>query len=148
MYLIFGLIPIGFVIGIVFLIVYLVRKGTKKQKTTAQDFKRMGVGAAITIVLPCFIGFLTSAFFNRLDNTNSFVLMVTMALIFIIIALFISHHTVISYSLIAGSIISLVYSTALNFESVDPKIMTIFAGVALAIVIAVAFKKLSDKEAI
>lgn len=143
-----ALIPIGFLVGLVWLIVHLTRNKTGDRHSTAQDFKRMGVGAAITIILPFFIGFLTSAIFDQLEATKPFVMMVALALLLIIVALFISHHTVISYSLITGSIISLVYSTALNFETVNPKVMAVFAGIALAIVIGVAVKKLHDKEVI
>ncbi len=139
------LIPLAVIGGIVYFIVYLARRN-KQVNAPLFDWRRFGVGVAISIVLPCFIGFATSAVFNELNKTDSFITMVIAALIFLIVGLVIGHHSVISVSLIIGSIFAFIYALSINFESIPPSIMTILAGLGLALLIFFAYKKFQEKE--
>lgn len=143
----YSLIPLGILAAIVFFIVWVVKKTSGGHHTTATDWKKLLVGSAILIILPFFIGFFTSAIFDQLVKTESFVMMVTLALIFIIMGIIMMRNQTISYSLIGGSIISLVYSVGLNYNTVDSKVMVVFVGIALALLIIIAFKKFQEKEA-
>ncbi len=140
-----SIVPLGILAGIVFFIVWAVKKSHGGQ-ITANDWKRLLVGVAIMAILPFFIGFLTSSIFDVLAKTESFIMMVTLALLFIIAGIAVMKNKTISYSLIGGSIISLVYSFGLNFEIVDSKVLVIFTGVALALLIVIAYKKFQEKE--
>src|SRR3989344_5799826 len=117
------LIPLAVIVGIVYFIVYLARRN-KQVNAPVFDWRRFGVGAAISIVLPFFICFATSAVFNELNQTDSFVTIVIASLIFLIIGLVIGHHSVISVSLIIGSILAFIYALSINFESIPPSVMT------------------------
>ena len=139
------LIPLAVIVGIVYFIVYLARRN-KQANAPAFDWRRFGVGAAISIVLPFFICFATSAVFNELNQTDSFVTIVIASLIFLIIGLVIGHHSVISVSLIIGSILAFIYALSINFESIPPSVMTILAGLGLALLIFFAYKKFQEKE--
>lgn len=139
------LIPLGFIGGIIWLVVYLVRR--KSQSTNKPiDWRRFGVGIALITVLPFFIGFSTSAIFNELVKTSSLIMMLIMAAFFLIIGLIISRNTVISSSLIIGAIISMVYSLMINIQTISPAVMVILVGIALAVLIYFAYKKFHDDE--
>lgn len=140
------LIGPGLLIGFIVLITYLARPN--KQNQPPVDWRRFGVGVAIITVLPCFVGYLTSAVFDKLQSTNSLIMMVTISIAFIIAGLFIAHHTVISASLMIGSIIAVVYAVGLNIDTVPPSVITILAGVGLALLIYFAYQRLREKEAI
>lgn len=144
-YLIYPLIYLLVIGGIIFVIV----KATAKKKPGAPpiDWRQFGVGAAIMFVLPFFVGFSTSAVFNQLAKTESLIAMLVMAVIFLVVGLVISHHTVISTSLIAGSVIAIIYAIGINLESISPSVMAILAGLGVAILIYVAYKKFQEQEA-
>lgn len=140
-----ALIPLAFLGGIAALVIYLVRR-KNNPKAPLFDWRRFGVAAAISFILPFFICFSTSAVFNELAKTQSLIMAIIMSIIFLIIGLVIAHHTVISGSLIAGAIIAIIYMVGLNIETVPPVVMTILAGLGLAILIYFAYKKLQEKE--
>ncbi|KKQ18875.1 MAG: hypothetical protein US31_C0001G0062 [Berkelbacteria bacterium GW2011_GWA1_36_9] len=144
-YLIYPLMYFLVIGGIIFVIV----KATAKRKPGAPpiDWRQFGVGTAIMFVLPFFIGFSTSAVFNELAKTESLIMMLVMAVIFLIVGFTISHHTVISTSLIAGSIIAIIYAIGINLESISPSVMAILAGLGVAILIYIAYKKFQEQEA-
>jgi len=141
-----ALIPLAFIGGVIALIVYLVRRNKNPQSAPPFDWRRFAVAIAISFILPSFICFSTSAVFNELLKTESLIMSLLMSVIFLIAGLTIAHHTVISGSLITGSILAIVYMVGLNIETVPPAVMTILAGLGLAILIYFAYKKLQEKE--
>ena len=144
-YLIYPLFFFLFIGGVVFFVIKMT--GRKKQGVPPVDWRQFGVGAATMFVLPFFIGFSTSAVFNQLAKTESLIMMLAMAVIFLIVGFVISHHTVISTSLIAGSIIAIIYAIGINLESISPSVMAILAGLGVAILIYIAYKKFQEQEA-
>lgn len=143
-YLFYLLIPIAVIGSIVWLIVYLVKRKNQPNSRSI-DWRRFGAGLAITVILPFFIGFSTSAVFNQLAKTESLIMMLAMAAIFLMIGLVIAHHTVISVSLIIGSIIAIIYALIINLATISPAIMTILAGITLAILIFFAYKRFHEE---
>lgn len=141
------LIPLAIIGGIIALVIFLIRR-KNQPKAAPIDWRRTGVAIAISVVAPFFIGFATSAIFNELAQTSSLIMMIAMAIIFLIVGLSIGHHTVISGSLIVGAIIAIVYAVGINLDVVPPSVMTILAGLGLALLIYFAYKKLQEKEAI
>ncbi|MBM2820725.1 MAG: hypothetical protein HW405_485 [Candidatus Berkelbacteria bacterium] len=133
--------------GIAALIVYLVKRKQKDQKMDPLAWKRVGLGLIMSFILPYFIGFSTSAVFDKLVDDRSFIMMIAMSVIFLIIGLIIAHHTVVSTSLIIGSTAAIIYILILNIEDITPSVMAIVAGIGLAILIFFAYKKLQEKEA-
>lgn len=129
-------------------VIYVIVKATAKKKPGAPpiDWRQFGVALAIMTVLPFFIGFSTSAVFDKLQQTNSLIMMVAMSVIFLIVGLAIAHHTVISSSLMIGSVVAIVYAVGLNIETVPPAVMAILAGLGLALLIFFAYKKLQENE--
>lgn len=134
-------------IGLIALIVYLVRRKSEGKKMSALDWKRFGVGVAITVVLPSFIGFATSAVFGKLASPSGFTTMMIMAVVFFIIGLILMKNITISASLIIGSIIAIIYAISINIDIISPQIMATIAGLGVIVLIIFAFKKLNDKEA-
>lgn len=143
-YLIYPVIYLLVIGGIIFFIVKMT--GRKKQGAPPIDWRQFGVGAAIMLVLPFFIGFSTSAIFNQLAKTESLITMLVMAVVFLIVGLVVSHHTVMSTSLIAGSVIAMIYAIGINLESISPSVMAMLAGLGVAVLIYFAYKKFQEQE--
>lgn len=141
-----ALVPLAFIGGIIALVVYLVRRSKNPKEVAPFDWRRFGVAVTTSFILPFFICFATSAVFNELIKTESLIMAIVMSVIFLIVGLAIAHHTVISGSLIVGSIIAIIYMVGLNIDTVPPAVMTILAGLGLAILIYFAYKKLQEKE--
>lgn len=141
------LVPVVVIGGIVFLVIHLTRK-KDQPGMGGLAWKRFGVATAIAFILPFFIGFSASAVFDELVATDSLIMMTLLAFIFIVVGIVISHHTVISASLIIGSVIALVYALGINLESIPPQAMAIIAGLGLALLIYIAFRKLHDQAEI
>src|SRR3990172_8453408 len=117
---------LAFFVGVPVLVVYFVKK--KQNGGPPFDFRRLIAGMAITLILPFFIGFATSAVFDQLAKTESFVMMLVMAVIFLIIGLVIGHVSVLSTSFIIGSIALIVYAMSINIEHISAPVMAIIAG--------------------
>lgn len=144
-YLFSALVPLAVIGGIIALVVWLVKR-KKNPNQPVFDWRRFGVGVAMSIMLPFFISFSTSAVFNELAITISFISMIIMAVVFLIIGLIVSHHTVISTSLIIGAVIEIIVAFAYNMNSVPPSVMAILAGLGLAVLIFFAYKKMQEQE--
>lgn len=142
---VYALIPLLFFGGVIGLIVWLARRKNKPSQS-AFDWRRFGVGAAMSIIVPYFISFTTSAVFNQLASTASFISMITMAIVVLIIGLVIAHNTVISAGLTIGSIIEIIVAFVYNSDSVSPSVVAILAGFGLAVLIYFAYRKMQEQE--
>ena len=128
---------------IIIFVVWLARRNKDAQPI---DWRRIFVGMALTLLVPYFIAFLTDAIFLTTSSSVAFSLMLTLAIIFLLVGIVISRHTVISSGFVLGSITSLAYNMLINSSNISPTIITIIAGGGLAILVYFSYKLMQEKE--
>jgi len=148
MYDIFGFLSILFwPIVIIGIIVFLIRrKHGDKPGMTLHDWKKFGMIVSIAALLAFFIGFFTAVFFASLAATGPFAMMLVLEIAVIVGGILIRTRPAVSYGLVLGGVFNLIYNFGLNVQHLDPSVAVIFIGIALFVMIAIAYKKFQDVE--
>ncbi len=142
---IFWLLIILLIPGLI--IYFIVRALTKKEgrKLTLNDLKKVGVVAAIAILIPSFIYYLNITLFSDIEQSGAVFFMVFLAILFIMTGLIISENITLSTSYLIGGIISLIYVAGVNYSGIDPIIRVLIVGFGLAALIGISYFKLKEK---
>ena len=136
------LISLGVLALVVMSIVRLIShpKGNEQRKPiTLDEFKKVSVGTAIAILLPLFINLTTSTIAPDIKDATGFALSLILSLGGLAGGYFARRNIVVGGGVITGSLISLLYSIGIRFNTFDIWTQLIIVGIGLICATFIAY---------